>query len=582
MKKIILIISGILLTLSSLASCVNTPKVEEEKTFKVTWKNEDGSILEVDFNVKEGELPSFDGETPSKDNDEYYSYSFKGWNKELEPVYSDITYIAQYEKIELVYTVTWENYDGTILEVDENVKKGSIPEYNGKIPIRESDFYEYTFIGWDSSLNPITKDTIFKAQYSQTEASYSIKYVDYDGTIIKEYNDINYGEHALYYGDLPSRKSDSKYHYNFVGWSPNVTEVRENKIYEALYEAIPLSEYKPYNKDNYLSRIPTKDNGQIFLYGEFHDDYLILQAQLEAWDLYYKKYGMRDFFIERNSIFASQLNTYISGKNEKLLDGLYNRGALGTVGKDFVYNFYKTFKDKYPETVFHGVDSVSGGIGNQDPNDYIDTLIDRNEINPEIKGIALEDLSNNEIYRTLNDEESAEFRESKMAERFVEELERIDYANCMGAFGTNHTYTHMLNLYGQPFLGNRLYHIFGENVYYEDLSDTVYGGTKLIKMKIGSKTYDVYDGHKRYLSSFSELGDYDAWHIYFIANNDDCFDFINYPLTGVKIDRSRLPVNQAYDYQIYIIDFYKNEEFKIRKYYRSDSDHSLIAHEFII
>ena len=33
MKKTILIIFGILLTLSSLASCVNTPQVEEEKNF---------------------------------------------------------------------------------------------------------------------------------------------------------------------------------------------------------------------------------------------------------------------------------------------------------------------------------------------------------------------------------------------------------------------------------------------------------------------------------------------------------------------------------------------------------------------
>ena len=47
------------------------------------------------------------------------------------------------------YKVTWLNYDGFILEVDENVTYNSFPSYNGAVPTRESDDkYDYIFDEW--------------------------------------------------------------------------------------------------------------------------------------------------------------------------------------------------------------------------------------------------------------------------------------------------------------------------------------------------------------------------------------------------------------------------------------------------
>ena len=37
------------------------------------------------------------------------------------------------------YTISWNNWDGTALEVDENVKKDSMPSYDGATPTRPND-----------------------------------------------------------------------------------------------------------------------------------------------------------------------------------------------------------------------------------------------------------------------------------------------------------------------------------------------------------------------------------------------------------------------------------------------------------
>lgn len=65
------------------------------------------------------------------------------------------------------YTITWENYDGTILEKDEKVKKGSTPTYDGAKPTKPDDSeHTYNWNGWDPSITQVTKDQTYKATYT--------------------------------------------------------------------------------------------------------------------------------------------------------------------------------------------------------------------------------------------------------------------------------------------------------------------------------------------------------------------------------------------------------------------------------
>ena len=68
-------------------------KVEDSSsivpTYTITWKNYDGSVLEVDEEVTEGATPSFDGINPAKAETDQYSYTWTGWTPELSPVNAD-------------------------------------------------------------------------------------------------------------------------------------------------------------------------------------------------------------------------------------------------------------------------------------------------------------------------------------------------------------------------------------------------------------------------------------------------------------------------------------------------------------
>lgn len=66
------------------------------KTYTVTWKNDDDTILEIDSDVPHGTLPHYDSKTPSKTDDDYI-YVFKGWSPAISEVIFDITYTATYE-----------------------------------------------------------------------------------------------------------------------------------------------------------------------------------------------------------------------------------------------------------------------------------------------------------------------------------------------------------------------------------------------------------------------------------------------------------------------------------------------------
>ena len=68
------------------------------------------------------------------------------------------------------YHLSWVDENGDILEVDQNVKKGTTPTYNGATPTKASDeTYDYTFSGWTPEIKSVTSDVTYKAVFAAKE-----------------------------------------------------------------------------------------------------------------------------------------------------------------------------------------------------------------------------------------------------------------------------------------------------------------------------------------------------------------------------------------------------------------------------
>ena len=68
------------------------------------------------------------------------------------------------------YTVSWKDYDGTVLETDTDVAYGSTPSYDGETPKRgDAGNIKYTFSGWTPAIDIVKGAATYIATYSEEE-----------------------------------------------------------------------------------------------------------------------------------------------------------------------------------------------------------------------------------------------------------------------------------------------------------------------------------------------------------------------------------------------------------------------------
>ena len=213
-------------------------------TATISWFDEDGStpLDPATTTVAKGVQPTH--AEPAKASTIDTDFTFDGWveiggdgtviaTAALPAASGDVSYKAHFASSVRKYTVTFANWDGTVISAtayDYGTAAGSIAVPSD--PTRAADAeYTYTFAGWNSEVTQVSGDATYTATYTATANEYNATFVDgIDESVISGPTTYAFGA-AVTAPAAPEHKG-----YTFAAWSPEVgTMPSADTTYTATY-----------------------------------------------------------------------------------------------------------------------------------------------------------------------------------------------------------------------------------------------------------------------------------------------------------------------------------------------------------
>lgn len=168
-----------------------------DKYFTVTFTDYQDTTLKTE-NVIEGNSATPPTSVPNYTGSDGQVYAQTSWDTSYTSISADVTIKAVYSP---VWTVIFQNYDGTVLSTQYVVNGGNAQYYSGTVTKPATVQYYYTFTGWDKTWTNITEDTTLTAQFSENVQSYTLQFYDDEDLDNLLYSVLcNYGSSATYGG----------------------------------------------------------------------------------------------------------------------------------------------------------------------------------------------------------------------------------------------------------------------------------------------------------------------------------------------------------------------------------------------
>ncbi len=201
--------------------------------FTVTFKNIDGSIISSN-NYKYGNTVVVPKD-PEGQSSETVIVSFNGWTPNVETICKgNAEYMATFREEPRTYTVTFKDYDGTVLDETTYAYGDAVIVPDSPVrPMTNSTIY--TFSGWDKEVaTQCTGDAEYTATYTETPRTYTVIFKDHDNIVLSTQT-YAYGE-TIEVPDNPVREATNTTIFTFSGWDKEVVAQCEGDVvYIAIY-----------------------------------------------------------------------------------------------------------------------------------------------------------------------------------------------------------------------------------------------------------------------------------------------------------------------------------------------------------
>lgn len=217
------------------------------QSYEVTFVSEGQAIKTTQ--VVYGQHATYDGSTPTKAEDEHYTYLFSDWSPKLSEtlIRGATTFTATFTSYPKTFTMSFYSEPGVLFTTAQayygrTMTKAWVDSL-GKPSKDPTATTSYAFSGWDP--DPTTEIVYgplsFMAQYTESTRLYSVSFVylaEDNTTVTLDRLSVSYNGYASYKGPTPTKTSQTgQYTYVFTGWDKDLatTPITADTVFTAQF-----------------------------------------------------------------------------------------------------------------------------------------------------------------------------------------------------------------------------------------------------------------------------------------------------------------------------------------------------------